>query len=257
MRFADALGDAVREPFETARRRLRPSTTSRLLTKPLVTGMLLALLVERGRGRARLNGRRNTFRVRRGRQARRHRPATAHAHVGSAGVAAALSLDGRRARTASWTLSPRSRSNVRRASASSTATSASSRSGCSRRRSRGVRLDELARREIFEPLKLTRTFFNPERSIADRGGRVRVGRERLRARDVRKRDAGEQRRCAWREQTIWGEVHDGNAYLPRRRGRVTPASSRTRARRCAWPRSFYRARSVCSNPRLACSSART
>ncbi|HEX8557293.1 MAG TPA: serine hydrolase domain-containing protein, partial [Pyrinomonadaceae bacterium] len=46
-RFADALGEAVREP---ERRAATAETIFDLasLTKPLVTGMLLALLVERG-----------------------------------------------------------------------------------------------------------------------------------------------------------------------------------------------------------------
>src|ERR1044071_4517618 len=47
VRFADALGDAVREPDA------RPATLETVydlasLTKPLVTGLLAALLVERG-----------------------------------------------------------------------------------------------------------------------------------------------------------------------------------------------------------------
>src|SRR5215213_10352942 len=47
VRFADALGDAVREP-EVRAATLGTVYDLASLTKPLVTGMLLALLVERG-----------------------------------------------------------------------------------------------------------------------------------------------------------------------------------------------------------------
>src|SRR5688572_29177513 len=48
VRFADALGDAVREPARHAAT-LETIYDLASLTKPLVTGTLLALLVERGR----------------------------------------------------------------------------------------------------------------------------------------------------------------------------------------------------------------
>jgi len=85
----------------------------------------------------------------------------------------------------------------------------------------GAGLDELAAREIFRPLKLERTFFNPERAfltelaacelagnayergMCEAGGYVETGGH------AETGGAG----GAWREELIWGEVHDGNAYF--------------------------------------------
>ena len=75
----------------------------------------------------------------------------------------------------------------------------------------GATLAELARAEIFEPLKLRKTFFNPEAAIKPKSLRAR-------------RAIFTSARCAvmkkprrilqgWREQLIWGEVHDGNAHF--------------------------------------------
>jgi CubicO group peptidase (beta-lactamase class C family) len=58
----------------------------------------------------------------------------------------------------------------------------------------GERLDTFCTRRIYEPLGLTRTHFNP---LPFGGDRTRYA-------------ATEQ--CPWREQVIWGEVHDGNAW---------------------------------------------
>lgn len=87
----------------------------------------------------------------------------------------------------------------------------------------GDRLDQIAAREIFEPLNLKRTMFNPpvelKREIAatecgqvfEHGnadaelaahGQFEVG--------LRVPAAGIYQ---WRDQVIWGEVHDGNAYF--------------------------------------------
>ena len=74
-----------------------------------------------------------------------------------------------------------------------------------------TRLADLARREIFEPLELKRTFFNPERTIragvaaCESGGNSY---ERGMCETLPGADA-----APWREGTIWGEVHDGNAYF--------------------------------------------
>jgi CubicO group peptidase (beta-lactamase class C family) len=127
-RFADALGEAVREP---ERRAATAETIFDLasLTKPLVTGMLLALLVERGAVGldSPVAERLAQFGAgdKRGVTVR-------HLLTHTSGLPAWQPLyatAGARSKS-----SPRSRSNGRRASASSTATSASSRSGCSPRR---------------------------------------------------------------------------------------------------------------------------
>ena len=74
----------------------------------------------------------------------------------------------------------------------------------------GKTLGELAQAEIFEPLKLEHTFFNPEMSMQTGIAACETGngyeREALRA-------AGAADYTAWREHVIWGEVHDGNAYF--------------------------------------------
>lgn len=73
------------------------------------------------------------------------------------------------------------------------------------------KLDAIAKKEIFEPLGLKKTFFNPpaelKREIAasERGN----GFEKQTCRE-NGYDAG---RYDWREGVIWGEVHDGNAYF--------------------------------------------
>jgi CubicO group peptidase (beta-lactamase class C family) len=72
-------------------------------------------------------------------------------------------------------------------------------------------LPELARREIFSPLGLARTFFNPSESLqtgiaaCESGGNAY---ERGVC-ESEGRDAGKD----WRTRTIWGEVHDGNAFF--------------------------------------------
>lgn len=71
-------------------------------------------------------------------------------------------------------------------------------------------LADIARREIFEPLKLRRTFVNPERALQTEAAACETG------------NAYERQMCEeivtkvsvrWREHLIWGEVHDGNAYF--------------------------------------------
>jgi CubicO group peptidase (beta-lactamase class C family) len=70
-------------------------------------------------------------------------------------------------------------------------------------------LAEVARREIFEPLNLKRTFFNPDPTLLYEMAACEIG------------NAYERGTCGmqnaesynWRENLIWGEVHDGNAYF--------------------------------------------
>lgn len=70
-------------------------------------------------------------------------------------------------------------------------------------------LAEIARREIFEPLKLQRTFFNPDKSLIKEIAACEMG-------NVYECETcgGQQSEShAWREHLIWGEVHDGNAHF--------------------------------------------
>jgi CubicO group peptidase (beta-lactamase class C family) len=78
----------------------------------------------------------------------------------------------------------------------------------------GASLVELARREIIEPLKFNSTFFNPSPSFRNRIAASEKGNA------YERNTTGEQTpddsnadSIAWREQVIWGEVHDGNAYF--------------------------------------------
>lgn len=78
----------------------------------------------------------------------------------------------------------------------------------------GAPLAELARREIFQPLLLRRTCFNPTDAMrtviaaCEMGGNT-YEREMFRA----GAGADEADSATWREQIIWGEVHDGNAHF--------------------------------------------
>ncbi len=114
-------------------------------------------------------------------------------------------------------------------------------------RATGERLDHLARREIFEPLDLKNTMFNPppelKRRIAatERGQEfeqanalaliaesenLKIGGGTSHASPSYSSDMVQSQsspslhafstsapRHAWREDIIWGEVHDGNAYF--------------------------------------------
>jgi CubicO group peptidase (beta-lactamase class C family) len=73
-----------------------------------------------------------------------------------------------------------------------------------------TRLAQLARHEIFEPLQLKRTFFNPELAMQTGIAASETGNayEREMCRD---KEAGDQKR--WRQELIWGQVHDGNAHF--------------------------------------------
>lgn len=75
----------------------------------------------------------------------------------------------------------------------------------------GKALDRLAQDEIVLRLNLEHTFFNPDSAsqtgiAACEGGN---GYER----DMCERDFAGQAHSSWREDTIWGEVHDGNAHF--------------------------------------------
>jgi CubicO group peptidase (beta-lactamase class C family) len=74
----------------------------------------------------------------------------------------------------------------------------------------GRRLDEIAADEIFGPLGLKDTFFNPPSNLRRRTAASEKGNE------FEKQTCIEQgydvSRYGWREYQIWGEVHDGNAW---------------------------------------------
>lgn len=83
--------------------------------------------------------------------------------------------------------------------------------GCLLERITASTLDELARREIFAPLELRRTFFNPDRAwqteVAACESAGNLYEREMCAHDER------ALKHRWREHLIWGEVHDGNAHF--------------------------------------------
>jgi CubicO group peptidase (beta-lactamase class C family) len=76
----------------------------------------------------------------------------------------------------------------------------------------GAPLAELARREIFDPLKLKRTFFNPDKSLRNEMAACESGGNAY-ERGMCEIGPGAGAANVWREGTIWGEVHDGNAHF--------------------------------------------
>ncbi len=82
----------------------------------------------------------------------------------------------------------------------------------------GAPLAEIARAEIFEPLELQRTFFNPPITLRDEIAASETGNFYERRMSEEQRTTGDaefisNKPHAWREHLIWGEVHDGNAYF--------------------------------------------
>ena len=72
-------------------------------------------------------------------------------------------------------------------------------------------LSVLAAQEIFTPLDLTSSFFNPEQ--AARTGIAACENGNAYERDMCERDFPSKPYAKWRETMVWGQVHDGNAYF--------------------------------------------
>lgn len=75
----------------------------------------------------------------------------------------------------------------------------------------GATLAEIAQQRIFEPLELKRTMFNPGEEIRGSVAASETGNchEREKCRDEPSASLFNN----WREHLIWGEVHDGNAHF--------------------------------------------
>lgn len=76
----------------------------------------------------------------------------------------------------------------------------------------GATLAEIARREIIEPLALRRTFFNPDRAMQT-GVAACESAGNAYEREMCRGESGAEDAKPLRETLIWGEVHDGNAYF--------------------------------------------
>jgi len=75
----------------------------------------------------------------------------------------------------------------------------------------GRRFDEIAKVEIFEPLNLQNTFFNPTKDLQKRIAASEKGNEYEKQMCA---DAGfDVAKYSWRDYQIWGDVHDGNCYF--------------------------------------------
>ena len=209
VRFADALGDAVREP------EVRPATLDTVydlasLTKPLVTGMLLALLVERGT--VGLDSPVAEYLEEFGVVDKRS-VTVRHLLTHSSGLPAwqplYLSTGGERDRVlqtiAAQPLEQTPGSRVVYSDLGFITL------GLLAESVTNTRLADLARREIFDPLELKRTFFNPEKAIQTEVAACESGGNAY-ERGMCETQAGADT-ARWRERTIWGEVHDGNAYF--------------------------------------------
>lgn len=75
----------------------------------------------------------------------------------------------------------------------------------------GERLDVIAENEIFRPLGLQKTFFNPPPALKGEIAASERGNEYEKQTCIER--GYDTRKNRWREGVIWGEAHDGNAYF--------------------------------------------
>ncbi len=207
IRFADALGHAVKDAEE------RTATLDTIydlasLTKPLVTAQLCASLVERGE--VKLDDRAARYLTEFDREDKRVitvRQLLTH----SAGLPAWRPL---------YLLAGGDKERVLQSIARETLESAPGTHvvysdlgyialGLMLERLHGSALAAIARREIFEPLRLKRTFFNPDKAFITEIAACEMGNAYERE-TCQGQEAGDY---SWRESLIWGEVHDANSYF--------------------------------------------
>lgn len=74
-------------------------------------------------------------------------------------------------------------------------------------------LGEIARTEIFEPLNLKNTSYNPPSELQKRIAASEMGNEFEKQTCLEQGYEIRNHQSAFRTQTIWGEVHDGNCYF--------------------------------------------
>ena len=218
VRFSDALGDAVREPVRRAAT-LETIYDLASLTKPLVTGLLTAMLVESDE--VRLDGAVSHYLSEFAREDKRAitvRQLLTHTSGLPAWRPLYLLADGDPARTLEVIAAqPLEQAPGARVVYSDLGFITL---GLLLQSVTGSPLAELARERIFAPLKLARTFFNPEKSFqtevaaCESGGNA-YEREMCESQQVSPSadDQRTPRAANWRDRTIWGEVHDGNAFF--------------------------------------------
>ena len=209
IRFADALGHAVKESEERAAS-LDTIYDLASLTKPLVTALLCASLVERGE--IELDDRAARYLLEFDREDKRAitlRQLVTH----SAGLPAWRPL---------YLLAGGDKERVLETIAREQLESAPGTHfvysdlgyialGLMLERLHNKTLAEIARREIFEPLNLKRTFFNPDKAFITEIAACELGNAYERETCLAGEAAAES--YSWREGLIWGEVHDANAHF--------------------------------------------
>lgn len=206
--FADALGDAAREPEQQAAT-LQTIYDLASLTKPLVTGLLCACLVERGG--LNIDDRVADYLPEFDRGDKREITIKQFlAHVSGLPAWRPLYLLAKDKADAPKAIAeqPLEYALGARVVYSDLGFIVL---GFLLQRVSGVSLVELAGREIFEPLNLQQTFFNP--SAAMRTGVAACETGDGYERDMCERDFAGQTYTGWRSEVIWGEVHDGNAHF--------------------------------------------
>ena len=75
----------------------------------------------------------------------------------------------------------------------------------------GEQFGSFAKRDIFDPLHLERTCFNPSPALRTAVAASESGNNY--ERDMCERESGLSVYSNWRDGVVWGEVHDGNAHF--------------------------------------------
>lgn len=75
------------------------------------------------------------------------------------------------------------------------------------------RLDEIAQEEIFRPLNLKNTFYNPPKELQKRIAASEKGNEFEKQTCIEQGFEIRNPQSQFRNRIIWGEVHDGNCYF--------------------------------------------
>jgi len=208
--FADAQGDAVREP-ETHAASLETIYDLASLTKPLVTGLLCARLVESGE--LTLDSSVAQY-LQEFDRADKHHITVRELLTHTSGLPAwrplyltAHEKEGALASIANEALEYKTGERVVYSDLGFIVLD------FLLQRLTGVSFDHLAQREIIDPLQLSRTFFNPARELQTRIAACENG--NFYERELCERDFTVIAATynGWREKVIWGEVHDGNAHF--------------------------------------------
>jgi CubicO group peptidase (beta-lactamase class C family) len=208
--FADAQGDAVRDP-EARAATLETIYDLASLTKPLVTGLLCARLVELGE--LTLDSSVAQY-LQEFDRADKHHITVRELLTHTSGLPAwrplyitAHEKEGALAAIANETLEYKIGERVLYSDLGFIVL------GFLLQRLTGAPFDRLARREIIDPLQLRHTFFNPARELQTRIAACETGNAYEREMCERDFTVIAQTYKGWREKVIWGEVHDGNAYF--------------------------------------------